>query len=664
MNIRFWKKIFIIFIFLFSMPGIMVAIDTINSGRILDDFKEKQKEILFDTSTFSDTGANAILEQEYVLNGLDGLKQKLVVMQTIQKIKKDLATQKRVDLETALAVIDKAIADTFAQIQDTELHIREKEILTQDLIRSSIDMKKKIAQNRAVILRYLAQIYTEENMISDGDGNVDIFRSMILSEKDVDFFLQDMTYKSLITLLGQKFVDEYRTLVKEYYLIMVRIGDERRALETLRQWLTIQKQNIEFQREERQKLLEITKWQEALFQNYIEASERAKKTVELAWQEADKRYKTSIEELFQKNGCTSPQKKKKSQQTECDRLEVYFKQEMELRKIQFATGTVNIFQWPVKTRKISTYFRDAQYHTLLWSQHEAIDIPVNQGTEVMSVAPGYVYYILPPKSGWYSYLAIRHRDWLVTVYGHLSEILVEQNQFVDAGSVIAKSGWAPGTPWAGPMTSGPHLHFEVWKNQESQDPLGYLNLADLDYSQLAWKYESKFITDLMERMGDTVDTSQFQKKFIIRGVDEQSRQIFLLNRYATPDFRNWDMWVDSALAAKLDPSFVMCVWLAETGLGNHLKTAFNVWNIWNTDSGGTYSFSSPKEWITWMTKTFNNKYLSQYQKLSDLSRWGNDDGSIYASSSANWHNNIVRCISALKWRYVGDDFQFRVDTGE
>lgn len=55
------------------------------------------------------------------------------------------------------------------------------------------------------------------------------------------------------------------------------------------------------------------------------------------------------------------------------------------------------------------------------------------------------------------------------------------------------------------------------------------------------------------------------------------------------------MWVDTALENKIDPSFLMCVGLAETTLGNRLKTAYNIGNIGNTDSGSVYVFESPTE---------------------------------------------------------------------
>jgi len=104
----------------------------------------------------------------------------------------------------------------------------------------------------------------------------------------------------------------------------------------------------------------------------------------------------------------------------------------------------------------------------------------------------------------------------------------------------------------------------------------------------------------------------------------------------------------------------MCIWLAESSLWRSLKTSYNVWNIWNVDSWWTWSFESPRDWIYWMWKTLNNRYLWGYNEIKDLSRYGNKTGAIYASSSDNWHNNIIKCMSFIKWRYIPDDYNFRL----
>lgn len=145
------------------------------------------------------------------------------------------------------------------------------------------------------------------------------------------------------------------------------------------------------------------------------------------------------------------------------------------------------------------------------------------------------------------------------------------------------------------MTSGAHLHFEVFHEQEPLDPLRVLDISILTYDDLPARYQDKFIADFIARNGDTADASNYERKFKMKGNTEEDRQKYLLATYATRDFRNWDLWVNTALDAEIDPSFLMCVGLAETTLGNYLKTPYNIGNVGNTDSGNTYEFASPKE---------------------------------------------------------------------
>lgn len=93
-------------------PLIATAIDTRTSGRILDNFKKEEYDILFETLPFDNTGSTDILQHEYIMSGLDGLKSKLAAMQEVYSVKKGFMTEKRTSLEEAIQVLEQAIAST------------------------------------------------------------------------------------------------------------------------------------------------------------------------------------------------------------------------------------------------------------------------------------------------------------------------------------------------------------------------------------------------------------------------------------------------------------------------------------------------------------------------------------------------------------------------
>jgi hypothetical protein len=139
------------------------------------------------------------------------------------------------------------------------MRIHEKDLKSQELSQLSIDLSKKIYSYRQTILSYLTNIYSEGNMVLDTDGEVDIVKGLILSDSDTDTILSDMTYKSLITILGQKFVDEYRSLKKESYVLRIHIEEERTEMRKLQDTMELQKSLLESQRGERVRLVEVTK---------------------------------------------------------------------------------------------------------------------------------------------------------------------------------------------------------------------------------------------------------------------------------------------------------------------------------------------------------------------------------------------------------------------
>ena len=100
--------------------------------------------------------------------------------------------------------------------------------------------------------------------------------------------------------------------------------------------------------------------------------------------------------------------------------------------------------------------------------HKGLDIAVAYGTPVRCAAAGKVVFS-GQKGGYGNCIIVSHGNGLDTLYGHLSELLVKANDIVKVNDVIAKSGNTG-------RSTGPHLHYEVHKNNTPVNPRLFLNL--------------------------------------------------------------------------------------------------------------------------------------------------------------------------------------------
>ncbi len=101
-------------------------------------------------------------------------------------------------------------------------------------------------------------------------------------------------------------------------------------------------------------------------------------------------------------------------------------------------------------------------------KHYAVDIVSETNSPVKVVADGTVIF-----SEWTSetgyVIIVEHKDGLLSVYKHNGSLSKSQGDLVLAGEVIASVGNT------GELTTGPHLHFELWNNGKPINPQDYID---------------------------------------------------------------------------------------------------------------------------------------------------------------------------------------------
>jgi hypothetical protein len=102
-------------------------------------------------------------------------------------------------------------------------------------------------------------------------------------------------------------------------------------------------------------------------------------------------------------------------------------------------------------------------------KHEGLDIPLHTGDSVFSSFDGIVRFAKSTTSGYGNCVIIRHFNGLETLYGHLSKISVNENQFIEAGSLIGLGGSTG-------RSTGPHLHFETRYKDYSFNPMKIIDI--------------------------------------------------------------------------------------------------------------------------------------------------------------------------------------------
>lgn len=136
---------------------------------------------------------------------------------------------------------------------------------------------------------------------------------------------------------------------------------------------------------------------------------------------------------------------------------------LDSQKLQQALGT--LFKMPLFAHyRISSRFGyRSDPFTGARTFHTGVDLACPQGTPVVSAASGSVSFV-GYSNIFGNYIIVKHTNGYQTLYGHLSKILARKGQRVSQGTRIGLVGSTG-------YSTGPHLHFTIYKNGKLVDPL-------------------------------------------------------------------------------------------------------------------------------------------------------------------------------------------------
>jgi murein DD-endopeptidase MepM/ murein hydrolase activator NlpD len=129
-------------------------------------------------------------------------------------------------------------------------------------------------------------------------------------------------------------------------------------------------------------------------------------------------------------------------------------------------------KWPAETHAITQFFGErVEYYKEafgLCCGHNGVDFATITGSSVFAVADGTISSIGDDPTGYGTHVRMQHGNGFLSLYGHLSRVSVHVGQLIKAGSLIGFSGNTG-------VSTGPHLHFEIRKDNKSIDPLPLLD---------------------------------------------------------------------------------------------------------------------------------------------------------------------------------------------
>jgi len=434
---------------------------------LVDEIKKKQEAITKSLNAKTSESEAALGAQKQQLSARQQeLKQVEEQISSYEKELEGLHDQIST-LTNQLALIENAIVITQLKIRAVLIQIAEKE---QDIVENTenVDVAQVAVENQKDILRtFMSLLFKQDMLYFSKDEALSGDASLYLGSSSITTVLTRKRYLETLQRAGTHMLEDFKDIGTLLSVQRTQLANDQKKLVSLKDQLAYEERHLDEQKQTKSYLLTETQGKEENYQNLLEESRREQDNITLEVEQMQTNIK-DIEARIRAYQVTS------LGSSSLSAAEIEQRKKVLESLGTTADGKLGL-SWPVEPKRgLSAYFQDPTYQSVFGVAHSAIDIPTPQGTEIKAPADGYVTKVKDAGMG-YSYIIVAHTGGVMTLYGHVSEIWVKAGDYVARGQGIGKSGAQPGTKGAGWMTTGAHLHFEVFQDGKHVNPLLYLD---------------------------------------------------------------------------------------------------------------------------------------------------------------------------------------------
>ena len=183
-----------------------------------------------------------------------------------------------------------------------------------------------------------------------------------------------------------------------------------------------------------------------------------------------------------------------------------------------------LFRKPVNHVRITSRFTLRRWHPILhrYRAHLGVDFGGRVGTPIYAAADGRIIFA-GRLGGYGNVIKIRHRDGFMTLYAHMHKFRrgMHRGKYVKKGQVIGYIGSTG-------MSTGPHLHFGLYKNGRPINPLGVIKVTKKSLYGKRRRAFIRYEKSMKSRLEEAIATDACPKK-----LDDLSRTDYCIDENTT-----------------------------------------------------------------------------------------------------------------------------------